>query len=89
MNSKEALEHIIFVAKLDKPISSVYYQELIEAKEKIEKDLEVLELIKKKNVATFLIPCCNNAHDYSMKTIGFEPLTDKEFKLLKEWLEGK
>lgn len=46
MNSKEALEHIIFVAKLDKPISSVYYQELIEAKEKIEKDLEKLEKIK-------------------------------------------
>lgn len=87
MNSKQALEHIIFVAKLDKPIFSVYYQELIEAKEKIEKDLEVLELIKKKNVATFLIPCCNNASDYSMKTSGFEPLTDIEFKLLKEWLE--
>lgn len=46
MSSKKALEHIIFVAKLDKPISSVYYQELIEAKEKIEKDLEILERIK-------------------------------------------
>ena len=54
----------------------------------IEKDLEVLEIIKKKNVATFLIPCCNNARDYSMKTSGFEALTDKEFKLLKEWLEN-
>ena len=54
----------------------------------IEKDLEVLEIIKKKNVATFLIPCCNNAHEYSLKTIGFEALTDKEFDLLKEWLEN-
>lgn len=65
------------------------YQELIEARETLEKDLEVLEIIKKKNVATFLIRCCNNAHDYSMKTIGFEALTDKEFKLLKEWLENE
>ena len=55
----------------------------------VEKDLEVLEIIKKKNVATFLIPCCNNARDYSMKTSGFEALTDKEFKLLKEWLENE
>ena len=47
MNSKEALEHIIFVAKLDKPISSVYYQELIDAKEKIEKDLDRLEELEK------------------------------------------
>ena len=55
----------------------------------IEKDLEVLEIIKKKNVAIFLIPCCNTTLDYSMKTIGFEALTDKEFKLLKEWLENE
>ena len=49
MTSKEALEHIIFEAKLDKPIFSVYYQELIEAKEKIEKDLDRLEKLEKEN----------------------------------------
>ena len=28
-----------------------------------------------------------NAYDYSMKTVGYEALTDKEFELIKEWLE--
>lgn len=51
------------------------------------KDLEILEIIKNKNVAISIIPICKNAYDYSMKTIGFERLTDKEFKLIKEWLE--
>lgn len=51
------------------------------------KELEILEIIKNKNVAISIIPICKNAYDYSMKTIGFEGLTDKEFKLIKEWLE--
>ena len=46
MTSKECLDRIIFEAKLDKPIFSVYYQELIEAREKIGKDLELLDIIK-------------------------------------------
>ena len=81
MNSKEALNNIekLFIGS---PINPTRQFEIIK------KDLEVLEIIKKKNVATFLIPCCNNARDYSMKTSGFEALTDKEFKLLKEWLEN-
>ena len=54
----------------------------------IEKDLEVLEIIKRKKVAIFVIPLCKNAYDYSMKTSGFERLTDKEFRLIKEWLEN-
>ena len=82
MNSKEALNNIknLFIGS---PINPTQQFEIIE------KDLEVLEIIKKKNVATFLIPCCNNARDYSMKTSGFESLTDKEFKLLKEWCENE
>ena len=85
MNSVEALVELIVEAKsLNRNDSRLSF-----LRNEIEKDLEVLELIKKKNVATFLIPCCNNAHDYSMKTSGFEPLTDKEFKLLKEWLENE
>ena len=51
------------------------------------KELEILEIIKNKNVATDIIPICKNAYDYSMKTIGYESLTDKEFNKLKEWLE--
>ena len=55
----------------------------------IEKDLEILDIIKRKKVAIFIIPLCKTAYDYSMKTIGFERLTDKEFKLIKEWLNNK
>ena len=85
MTSKKALEKLNFECIRSNGIDDEYAKEL----SIVEKDLEVLELIKKKNVATFLIPCCNNARDYSMKTSGFEALTDKEFKLLKEWLENE
>ena len=40
MTSKEALEHIIFDAKMEKPIFSMYYQEFLKP---IEKDLDKLE----------------------------------------------
>lgn len=76
MNSKEALEHIIFVAKLDKPISSVYYQELIEARGKLEKDLEVLEIIKKHKLLNYVLKnekCANMYH-----------LSKEEIDLLRE-----
>lgn len=65
MNSKEALEHIIFEAKLDKPIFSVYYQELIEARGKLEKDLEILEIIKKHKLLNYVLKnekCANMYH---------------------------
>ena len=37
MNSKECLERIIFEAKMEKPIFSMYYQEFLKP---IEKDLD-------------------------------------------------
>ena len=43
MNSKQALEHIIFEAKAEKPIFSMYYQEFLKP---IDKDLELLAIIK-------------------------------------------
>ena len=43
MNSKQALEHIIFEAKAEKPIFSMYYQGFLKP---IEKDLELLDIIK-------------------------------------------
>ena len=54
----------------------------------IMRDLEILEILKNKTVAIFLIPNCQSAYDYSMKTVGFKSLTDKEFTLIKEWLEN-
>ena len=89
MNSKEALEELRCVLvsnQVTKRYSDIFEENLLRP---IKKDLEILEIIKKKNVATFLIPCCNNARDYSMKTSGFEALTDKEFKLLKEWMKNE
>ena len=84
MTSKESLNNIKNILREDENVWE--YNEDIK---QIEKDLEVLEIIKKKSVATFLIPSCNTSYDYSMKTIGFEALTDKEFKLIKEWLENE
>ena len=88
MTSKELLEHIIFEAKLDKPIFSVYYQELIGAKEKIEKDLEILEIIKK---WSFIEESYKEGYGPYTKfqciihTIGME----EDFNKIKEWLENE
>ena len=46
MNSKECLDRIIFEAKMEKPIFSMYYQEFLKP---IEQDLEILEIIKNTN----------------------------------------
>ena len=43
MKSKECLERIIFEAKMEKPIFSMYYKEFLQP---IEKDLELLDIIK-------------------------------------------
>ena len=79
MTSKECLDRIIFEAKLDKPIFSVYYQELIEAKETIEKDLEILEIIKKHKLLNYVLKnekCANMYH-----------LSKEECDLLREILK--
>lgn len=87
MTSKQALFEIYKQAKSHRRTT----KQIIENKQQYEqiwKDLDILEIIKNKNVAISIIPICKNAYDYSMKTIGFEGLTDKEFKLIKEWLEN-
>ena len=43
MKSKECLDRIVFEAKMEKPIFSMYYQEFLKP---IEKDLELLDIIK-------------------------------------------
>ena len=85
MNSVEALVELIGEAKsLNRNDSRLSF-----LRNEIEKDLEILDIIKRKKVAIFIIPHCKTAYDYSMKTIGFERLTDKEFKLIKEWLTNE
>ena len=72
MNSREALEHIIFDAKMEKPIFSRYYQEFLKP---IEKDLEVLDILKKNIfVADNMIYATSNK------------LNDDDYKKLKEWI---
>ena len=44
MTSKECLERIIFEAKMEKPIFSMYYQEFLKP---IEQDLDRLEKLEK------------------------------------------
>ena len=81
MTSKECLERIIFEAKLDKPIFSVYYQELIEAKEKIGKDLEILDILKK------YVYFSSKSNCVRMKDI-YKRTTNFDYETLKEWLEN-
>ena len=94
MNSKECLERIIFVAKLDKPISSVYYQELIEAKEKIEKDLEILEILKKSMSVDTEVFENDNHEVVEYEYIAFNDWdldieNKEEYNKIKNWLKEK
>ena len=83
MTSRQALEHIIFDAKMEKPIFSMYYQEFLKP---IEKDLEVLEILKNKNVDVDLIK--NIMKDNrKFECYPDDNLTQEEFNKIKEWLE--
>ena len=73
MTSKECLDRIIFEAKMEKPIFSMYYQEFLNP---IEKDLEILEIIKKHKLLNYVLKnekCANMYH-----------LSKEEIDLLRE-----
>ena len=73
MTSKECLERIIFEAKAEKPIFSMYYQEFLKP---IEQDLEILEIIKKHKLLNYVLKnekCANMYH-----------LSKEEIDLLRE-----
>lgn len=82
MTSKECLERIIFEAKLDKPIFSVYYQELIEARGKLEKDLEILDILKNESDSKRIIER-DGIVSFHLDMI----LTTDNYNKIKEWLE--
>lgn len=82
MTSKECLERIIFEAKLDKPIFSVYYQELIEARGKLEKDLEILDILKNESDSKRIIER-DGIVSFHLDMI----LTTDNVNKIKEWLE--
>lgn len=90
MNSKEALEHIIFEAKAEKPIFSMYYQEFLKP---IEQDLDRLEKLEK------VIEILKKALLLNVKEVrgsyyvlGYDNnycMTKEEYELLKESLENE
>lgn len=84
MTSKECLERIIFEAKLDKPIFSVYYQELIEARGKLEKDLEILDILKNESDSKRIIER-DGIVSFHLDMI----LTIDNYNKIKDWLENE
>ena len=77
MTSEEALE--ILLAGY---YNNANYQEVIEAREKLEKDLEVLEILKKhydKDSLTLSVGCFIHFYIY---------YKDTDFNKVKEWLEN-
>ena len=89
MTSKQALEHIIFEAKAEKPIFSMHYQEFLKP---IEQDLDRLEKLEK------VIEILKKALLLNVKEIrglyyvlGYDTnycMTKEEFELLKGVLEN-
>ena len=90
MTSKEALEQIIFDAKLEKPIFSMYYKEFLKP---IEKDLEVLEILKSNVVSLNMITIfetCEGYNDWAKEYHRYSSLlTEEDFKKVKEWLSNE
>lgn len=94
MTSKEALKLAIrcsFFAQDNDELQEIY-----EAREKLEKDLEVLEIIKKKNVNIRALKSWNKTYKGKLTYQKYldiledcdlgEKLTQKEYDLLKEVL---
>ena len=84
MTSKEALLELI----------STFYDKDLEEIKIIEKELEVLEIIKKKKVCIYSIQENDNFNDYNWElyfiyhreNASEMQLTETEFNLIKEWL---
>ena len=90
MNSKEALEKLLEMAIEN----GLWKSGLVEDIENIIlRDLEVLEIIKTKNVDISLIKNCYGPLAYAVYNSHIDEekndeLTKQEFDLLKEWLEN-
>lgn len=76
MTSKEALSDLFFLAIGDENHTK-------ECKEVIEKDLEILEILKKHYDVNSLIVSLNNFISFCIYN------DDKDFKKVKEWLENE
>lgn len=83
MKSKEALSKIKNILREDE-FSWDYIEEL----EKIEEDLNVLEILKNKKVNVMVLDHLNNVKQYNEWRVNDRSLTEEEFKKLKEWVNG-
>ena len=79
MNSKECLERIIFEAKMEKPIFSMYYQEFLKP---IEQDLEILDILKNESDNKRIIER-DGVVSFHLDMI----LTIDNYNKIKDWLE--
>lgn len=82
MTSKEALQIML---EFTAPQGEKQHLECSEAYLKLNKDLEILEILKKKNVYMFRINNCINAEEYN-EWVGInvdDELTEEEFNLIK------
>ena len=80
MKSKECLERIIFEAKMEKPIFSMYYQEFLKP---IEQDLEILDILKNESDSKRIIER-DGIVSFHLDMI----LTADNYNKIKEWLEN-
>lgn len=83
MKSKIALAEIIFQAKMEKPLFNIYYREYIEP---IERDLEILEILKKHLKLTSRIGMgAEKYKDIDFTLISYE---DDDQEIIMEWLKN-
>ena len=81
MTSKEALSDLFFLAIGDEKHTK-------KCKETIEKDLEVLKILKRKSVDIHLIKDIMK-DDRKFECYPDENLTQEEFNKIKDWLENE
>lgn len=89
LSSKEALKCIILGTNVDTYRSSI--EEIDEAIETIEKDLEILEILKNNEISISYIEQSTSYDDYISKCDCFRNLSyiaEEEYTKLKEWLEN-
>ena len=90
MTSREALHYLYFLSAGDE-------NKTIKCRQIIRKDLEVLEIIKKKEVNIGLLKGIlhSDLHTHTASyynsyfVANYRHLTQEEFDLLKEWLENE
>ena len=83
MNGKEAFKKI-----RENTCMGIYDEEVARLIPIVEKDLGILEIIKKKKVDLRKVEVVSNVNWYnSYGKFVDNPLTETEFNLIKEWLE--